>query len=464
MDFYAGDLRVAVIRGTHVLCCSEVQTDPDVAKLTRDEYAVMIGEIGRATLALYRLSSVTTPASAATFGIRSGIVAHELIRTNFDAFDRAVSRIADQPLRGLRSVGLHADILKARRVNDQAISAALRGVHVRTATSAETLAAPHLVGALGGRWVSRIVDTRRQDSLDIYENCAVLGFMRWLDATLADLARGLTTTGLKEVTPAVLSVYTDRILRWRARIASLSRRGVFAGLLPNPALHPTSAFRMNPDYALAFSAMSRMRSGLGVGSGAAPSLPLDRTYQLYELWCYVGILAAAAEHFPASRPNVAALLRGIPSPSHLGIALSKGDASEIQLNSRLTLTYQRRISLKPSADGAKTLLIDVIPDITITKRSLSGVCEGLVVLDPKYRVGASLLDGLRDMHVYRDAIISSTGERLTKAAVALAPRPSGLPESDPAFPLDRPAVFSVCPGSDPTVFTRILTAAESALH
>lgn len=464
MDFYAGDLRIAIVRGTRVLWSADVQVDPDTAKLTRDEYAAMIAETAQATLALYRLSAVTTPTTATAAGVRSDLVTHELIRTNFDAFDRAVSRIADQPLRALRSITAPTDIMRARRVDDRAIAAALRSGRSRIATNAEVVAAPRLVGALGGRWIPRIAETRRQDRLDVYENCALLGFLRWLDGILADLARRLATTGLQDVSPAARSLYADRISRWRARIAALSRRGIFADLSPNPALHATSVFRMNPDYAAAFSAMSRMRSGMGTGTAAAPAVPMDRTYQLYELWCYVGILAAAAEKFPASRAKVADILQGFPSPRHLGIALARGEVAEITLDSYLSLTYQRRITPNPSPDGARTLIVEVVPDISIVKRSPAGICEGLVVLDPKYRAGASLLDGLRDMHVYRDAIVNSAGARLVKAAIALAPRPKDLPEVTSELPSDRPGILCVRPSHDPMVFDRTLEAAQKLLQ
>jgi hypothetical protein len=464
MDFYAGDLRIAITRGTRVLWSADVQVDPDIAKLTRDEYAAMIAETAQATLALYRLSAVTTPTTATAAGVRSDLVTHELIRTNFDAFDRAVSRIADQPLRALRSISVPTDIMRARRVDDRAIATALRSGRSRAATTAEAIAAPRLVGALGGRWIPQIAETRRHDRLDVYENCALLGFLRWLDGILADLARRLATTGLQDVSPAVRSLYADRISRWRARISALSRRGLFAGLAPNPALYATSVFRMNPDYAAAFSAMSRMRSGLGTGTTATPAVPVDRTYQLYELWCYVGILSAAAERFPASRHKVAKVLRGYQSPSHLGIALSRGDVAEISLDSHLSLAYQRRITPNPSPDGAKTLLVEVVPDISIARRSSTGECEGLVIMDPKYRAGASLLDGLRDMHVYRDAILDSAGRRLVKAAIALAPRPRGLPEATSGLPSDRPGIVCVRPSHDPAVFARALDAALRALQ
>jgi hypothetical protein len=361
-------------------------------------------------------------------------------------------------------MSVDTDILRARRIDDRALAVALRGGRSRVATAAETMAAPRLVGALGGRWTPRIAETRRQDRLDVYENRALLGFIRWLDSTLADLARRLARAGLEDVAPGAREIYADRMSRWRKSIAALSRRDVFAGLAPEPALYATSMFRMHPDYAAAFTAMSRMRAGLGTGTAAAPSLPIDRTYSLYELWCYVGLLAAAVERFPGARQNVAEILRGFPSPRGLGVALARGGLSEIPLTSELRLTYQRRIGPNPSSDGARTLLVEAIPDVAISRVTPGGTCIGLVVLDPKYRAGASLLEGLRDMHVYRDAIVDANGARLVKAAVALAPRPKDFPDATRALPIDRPGIASARPGHNPMVFAELLDASLRALE
>ena len=464
MDFYAGDLRIGITQGTRVLWSADMQVDPDEAKLTRDEYAAMIAECARATFALYRISAVTVPTDVTPARIRSELVTHELIRTSFDAFERAVSRIADQPLRALRATSVQTDILRARHIDDKAISAALRGGRSRPATSSETVAASRLVSALGGRWIPQIAELRRQDSLDVYENRALLGFLRWLDGTLADLSRRLTKTGQQIISETAKALYANRISRWRARVSLLLRRGLFVGLSPEPKLLATSVFRMNPDYAAAFSAMSRMRAGLGTGTAEAPAVPVDRTYQLYELWCYVGFLAAVADRFPDSRAKISEVLRGCRSPNYLGTALARGEVGDIVLNSNLTLSYQRRIAPKPSSDGARTLLIEVVPDISISRRSPDGVCEGIVVLDPKYRAGASLLDGIRDMHVYRDAIVNASGAPLVKAAIALAPRPKGLPEVTAGLPLDRPGILAVRPSHDPATFDRVLAAALAVLQ
>jgi hypothetical protein len=164
-----------------------------------------------------------------------------------------------------------------------------------------------------------------------------------------------------------------------------------------------------------------------------------------------------------SRPKIAEVLRGCATASGLGVALAGGKVNETPLSANVWLAYQRRFSLKPSPDGARTLLLEVIPDLTISRVAGNGRCVSLVVLDPKYRAHQSLLDGLRDMHVYRDAIIDSDGIRLVKAAAALAPRPARLPEATAGLPPDRPAVLALRPGQHQTTFQRLLDLSLRAL-
>lgn len=423
----------------------------------------MIADIARATLALYRHSAVTVPASASTSGTQANIVTHELIRTNFDIFDRAIGRIANHPVRLLRSYSKDTSILKARRVHDRAIGSALRSGRSRKATASEALAAPKLVGSLGGRWIPLIQETSRQETTDIYEHRAILGFIRWLDAKLARIFADLSRTSSEELSPITREVYCDRISQWRSRLAAAMRRSVFTGITADTSLYATSVFRLHPQYATAFSAMSRMRAGLSTARFIAPAVPIDRTYQLYELWCYVGLLSAVSQRFPISRKMIADILKACVSPNLLGFTLSRGNDTEIPLDDYRQLTYQRRISTTPSKDGARTLVVDAIPDVCISRRSTTGICEALVILDPKYRSGASLKDGIRDMHVYRDAILDPGGNRLVNAAVALSPRPSGLPPFPANFPLDRPGVMALLPTSDPNTFARLLDVSLQAL-
>ena len=462
-EFAAGTIRIEAVRSGRILAAAEAVVDPAAAKLTRDEYAAMIAEVSQAPLALYRLGGATVPAAVGPSGQRSDGVTLDLVRTNLDAFERAVSRIADRPLRVLRSAASVVPVERARRLDDRAIEGALSGRHARPASRAETRAAPALVAALRGTWIPRVAERTSDESVDTYEHRAILGFVRWLESALGDMARRLAAGSAFEAPEPAAVVQAARIALWRVRLARLTGRALFAQLRPDQHLRPTSAFRMRPDYAAAFGAMARMRAGLGGSMSAAPAVPIERTHVLYQIWCCILLLRAAAERFPASQIAMATLLRGCSSPGELGMRLLQGTDASVQLGPLMRLTYQRRFSPVPDDWGGRTLVVEAIPDIVLERLSAAGQVEAAVVLDPKYRTGASLLGGIRDLHVYRDAILAGDGVRLVRAAVALAPRAVFPPAITGAMPEHVPGVALARPGHDPGVFGRLLDAGIETL-
>lgn len=463
VGFNAGFLTICVVRAARVLISTDVLVDPDQAKLTREDYAELLADITQSTLSLYRLGGLTIPASSAASGARAALVTLDLIRSGFDDLERAVCRVADQPNRRLASTNRRVDVLRARRVDDRALAQAMRSRDGRLATVAEMTACPRLVGALHGQWVPSILEAHRHDLADVYENQAILGFLIWLDGTLGSVSR-LLEAGTIDLPPGLTAIWTERLQNWRRRVSGLRRRDVFQGLKPDPALRSTSVFRLQPDYARLFRVMARIKSGLGAGGEATPLMPLERTFELYEIWCYVRLLVAAAELYPSSRREVTDILKGLESPHLLGTSLLSGDPSTVSLGDGLFLTYQRRFGPKADQSGCRTFLIDAVPDIVISRNDAAGRSAGIVILDPKYRNGASLRDGLRDLHVYRDAIRDEEGLALTRAATALAPRPFPYKEDAIWDGTPAPGVVPARPGHDADVFKRLLINATARLE
>lgn len=452
-EFFAGEVRLTLTGAGRIWFDVQLIVEPDRYKLTRADYAAMIADIRRSTIALYRIGNVTLPAPTAASARRTTLITLELVRMHLTQFEAAVERLTRRPARLLTASERRVDLLKARNIDDRGLSRALRSKSMRGATIAEGLAAPRLVGALKGNWIPQIVETTRTEVADLYEHRAILGFMRWLDTVLF----GVLKHADDGAAIAASQVLRRRVEGWRLRLARLMRRELFRGLLPDPALRATTRFRMNPDYASAFSAMSAIRAGLGDGQGLAPAVPIDRTFALYEMWCYIGILHAAAASQPAAAPEVAKLLQGLDDPSRLGVVLASGALSVIDLGSKRSLTYQRHFSPKADAEEVRTHHLDAIPDITVSARNEHGVCRALAIFDPKYRVGPSLLDGLRDLHVYRDAIVGKDGP-LIRLAVAISPDAGKLAIDPDALPKDRPVAVTARPGKDRVVFSSLLSS------
>lgn len=454
-DFYAGDVRITLASAGKVLFDHQLVIDPDRFKLTRTDYRLMVADIRRATLALYRFGNVTLPAPTSASARRTALLTLELIRAHFAQFESAVSRVARQPATHLAASSKRVDVLSARRLESRNLVRALRSKSMRKATNGERLAAPKFVAATKGYWVQKVDEAKRVETRDIYEHRAILGFIMWLEKILAHVLHDLDP----DQAELPLSI-RHRIENWRSRLRKIRSEDLFRGIKAETALRATTRFRMHPDYANIFTAMSAMRSGLGDREGVVSALPVDRTYVLYEMWCYIKLLEAASELVPSTKASIAGILRGIDDPSRLGVVLSRGDPSRIDLGDGCALTYQRRFSTIPDGEGARTFVLDAIPDVCLSALDENGQCKALAVFDPKYRVGSSLLDGLRDLHVYRDAIVGSNGP-LVRYAVALTPGSNLLNCEGGSIPEDRPAALRVRPGHDSSEFRALLKVGMS---
>ena len=457
VGFYAGLLDIVVLQGARVLHAFTIEVEPERAKLTRQDYADMIAELARSTAALYRLSGLGMPSPVTASGPRSSIILLELVRATFDEFERAARKVLVHPNRRLTESYRRTSILRIRRADDRTIQQAVRSRKVRPATSTEREALPRLVGALGGRWTPYLHERRAVEEFNVYENRAILGFLNWLGSAISAARRKLEADGA--FTPHQLAVWLDRINGWTRRVDALRRSPAFHGLTADPILRSTSVFRMQPEYARLFTLMSRLRSGLGAGPHAVPVLPLERTFILYEMWVYVRFLLATFHRFPASREQIQGLLKGLDRPDQLGNALCSGGASSLQIADDVALTYQRRFATTPDAEGCRTGLIEAVPDITLSRVDEGGRCVGLIVFDPKYRGGASLLDGVRDLHAYRDAIRSEGSKPLVVAAAALAPRPFDIDESALWAGAPYPGIIRARPGLQGDLFDGLLDRA-----
>lgn len=67
-------------------------------------------------------------------------------------------------------------------------------------------------------------------------------------------------------------------------------------------------------------------------------------------------------------------MRGSEDARAFGTVLAQGNAGNIPLEESLILTYQRRVTRKPAADGVRTPLVDAIPDVVLSRVDASGRC------------------------------------------------------------------------------------------
>ncbi|MBY5473597.1 DUF2357 domain-containing protein [Rhizobium leguminosarum] len=457
--FYAGSVTFSVSINQRMLASGELEVEPNLLKLTQAQYIKMISDISIFTKDIFRLSKATVPASTSFSSKRNIIVTLELLKANFDKLYASILRIKKQPLKSLKSNIVTSDIFSASNLSERSIDDALGRGKFRPATIRERLAAPALTAALNGQWLSEIRENRPYETGNVYENSAILGFLRWLSTALARISVELSS-GRIDISEHTREVWSTRVRNWKIRVAELLRLTLFDNVSAVAALRSTSAFRLHPDYSAAYTAMSRIRAGFGDLAAYSPKFGIDQTPRLYELWCYLGLLNAALDRFPSAAAALTDTLRSINGRQQIVSVVLDMMGQGLRLSDNITLSYQPRFTKSPRSDGARTHLIDCVPDIVITKNKSTGECVELAILDPKYRIGISLLDGIRDLHAYRDAIVDSAGRRLTTAAVVLAPQ-SG--NDSGAIPTDQPSVWLCQPPTDKAQFSSLFQAVLDVL-
>jgi hypothetical protein len=175
-----------------------------------------------------------------------------------------------------------------------------------------------------------------------------------------------------------------------------------------PRVEATPLFRHDPVYRTFFQLAQEMELAACNIFGDFLDLPLARTYDLYELWCFLRLARTAADWAGGSID-----LSGLFTPVPGGVEFSTGSAS-VKVGP-LTIWFQRSFREYWMTDLCTgSMSREMVPDIVISSRD----CEQVVVLDAKYRIAQDLNAALSSAHMYRDAIVIQGADGVPKALTA----------------------------------------------
>lgn len=427
IDFYAGEISVTIQKSRKIIAQNDVVVDPEISKATRAEYQAMLKDIASDTLSLFRLGQTTAEVKSRNTSKRLNLATLELVKIHLPKFLKAVSHIDSQPIHHLTREPVTVPIHRASKVTSKALFKALTGRGVRPATPSEEGILGKIVSKTEGYWIDRVSIQRCTQTTDIYENRALLGFITWLDSKLLHFLNLLLAASLSEIPKTTVDVWVQRLRLYRGHLARLKRLSLFE--MVSPVLggaRSTSIFAYHPQYSVAFKAMKNIQGGLDAATGTTINLPLDKTFRLYESWCYLRLLKALTEEFPEYKIKFKEFVKEVPDEYDLGKRLLKGAQTRIPLGPYAHLVYQREYNPSELAKGHPgTVAIDAIPDFVLEHFNDLGFpkenVRSVIIVDAKYRTNSALFDAIRSMHVYRDAIVGPTGNRLVIAAVILAP-------------------------------------------
>lgn len=411
----------------------EVITDPDRRKLTRDDFDAMVREILDDTFALFSLSSFRKGIARGT-GTRPPPLARlEFLRSRIVELEETVKAIARAPRRTLAAEDTELPYHRAVRATGPEILRSMRSGRMLSENHGRPSRLP---AALQGYLPERIRVRLRRSSLDLPEHRQMAACLRawsaWLGATAGMLARAAAPddTELKGLQAA-----------WAGRCRRLARRVGELGTLPPFAeagegrahLTLSSLFRRDPAYRRFFRLYQDINLGIAAVFGDFLQMPLARTFELYELWCFLRLVRAGAEAYGPTGLQVADLFIAEAA----GGVTIRTEAVTVPVGSGWKLCFQKQYrEFWKEADGRGSYSRVMIPDIVVAREEAGegGEPARLIVLDAKYRIEDGLPDGLNSIHTYRDALVREANggkiEGFVNAAYLLAPQ---IPDTQPGY-------------------------------
>jgi hypothetical protein len=400
----------------------EVVTDPDLRKLTRQDFDAMVREILEDTFALFSLSSFRKSIGHGS-GTRTPPIARlEFLRSRIEELESVVASIVRTPRRRLIAEEKLLPYHRATRATSQEILRSFRSGRI---LAEEKGTSSRLPPALRGSLPGRIRVRQRRSSLDLPEHRQIGACLRawavWLSAVGEILA---TAAGRNDAD------VSDELTGWAVRCKRLARRlTIMASAAPfaeagdaPPRLILSAIFRNDPPYRRFFRLSRDMNLGLAAVFSDFLDMPLARTFELYELWCFLRLVRAGAEEFGTEGLDIGDLFI---SSAAGGVTVAAG-AVTITVGGGWKLCFQkqyREFWIEPSKSGSYSR--EMMPDVALIQDKTPAEASRLIVLDAKYRINDGLNAALNSIHTYRDALVHEEEngeiEGIVMAAYLLTP-------------------------------------------
>jgi hypothetical protein len=204
-----------------------------------------------------------------------------------------------------------------------------------------------------------------------------------------------------------------------------------------PRLVLSAIFRNDPAYRQFFHLWQDMSLGIAAVFGEFLNMPLARTFELYELWCFLRLVRAAAEEFGSEGFEARDLFitdaRGGLTVASDAVTVAVGDGWKLCFQNQY-----REFWMEPSGRGSFSR--EMTPDVVAMKEPPAESAAGhLVILDAKYRIEQGLNAALNSIHTYRDALVHEVEggaiEGIVTAAYLLTPHVPGIRRSYRDTPL-----------------------------
>jgi hypothetical protein len=419
--FHAGSLRIRVTLPGRAAIDFELEVDPDRRKLVRADFDRMLLDILEDTSALFSLSAFRTPIGRDATGRRPPLARLELIRERIGRLERVTAAIAASPMRRLHGEAQALPVHLAHRARSEEIVASFRSGRV-----VPVAGAVKLPEGLRGMLPAVIRTRRTTGTLDTDEHRRMAACLRSWRTWLSAVAELLGADAAKQGSSGArdeLAIWARRCRQLAARVSAMLRLAPFASASSGaePRLQMNSVFRRVPAYREFFGIWRDLNLGLAEVFGDFVDMPLARTHELYELWCFLRLVRAAALEFPGEGIDATSLFEKL---GRSGVEVAAGQA-RIAFGDGWALCFQREYrEFWFASDGCGSFSRTMVPDVVLHRQRADGGHATLIVLDAKYRIDAALGDALSSIHSYRDALVQESEgglDGVVHAAYLMAP-------------------------------------------
>lgn len=424
-EFFAGTFHAELyVEGSKVWpvgSVAEIIVNAELKKVTQQQFQQMVEELAQLAFSLSPAYYKSCLGKGRTFSL----VQLELIVQYSKEILRAVDAVARNPRKKLlqfrRSVPLH----QVKQSDEQALLQLV--THSADFVSVDAQAVPPALSAVAAKTknllFSTITEVDQRVSFNTYENGFVKGLLLLLITLINQLLHQLSALSLQEERLGKIATSRLEQLRyWKRQVRLRLELPFLQEVEPvQKAENYTITLAKHPDYRRLYQYYHKLRyTSVPLGQESLP-LSVERTYQLYEYWCFMKIAGLLIEQVGDATADVRDLFTIVPDQGQLSLRLKHGEQSKIRITDNLSIYFQRHYPYyRETAIGSYSF--QMIPDIVL-ERSWEDGSTTSVILDPKYRVARdSLLSALGDMHKYKDALVDATGQRIITAAYILVPR------------------------------------------
>jgi PD-(D/E)XK nuclease superfamily/Domain of unknown function (DUF2357) len=381
----------------------------------------MVREILEDTFALFSLSSFRRSIARGSGRRPPAIARLEFLRSRVDELEQVVAAIVRSPRHMLTAQEMVLPYYRAARATGPEILKSFRAGSIRS----EQYKPSRLPAALKGFLPGQIRVRQRHSSLDLPEHRRMGACLRawsaWLSAVAETLVLNCADTDTE--TRHERSGWAVRSRRLGRRLAQMAAQPPFAeaGEAP-PQLMLSALFRNDPDYRHFFRLSQDMNLGIAAVFGDFLDMPLARTFELYELWCFLRLVRVAVEQYG---PEAFATGNLFVTDATGGLTVA-AKAVIVPVGNGWKLCFQkhyREFWIEPGGRGSFSR--EMTPDVAVMQEAPGAGSGRLIILDAKYRIEEGLNAALSSIHTYRDALVHEVEggsiEGIVSAAYLLTP-------------------------------------------